>query len=126
MIYGIGTDIVRVSRIERDLERFGDRFAEHILSESELEEFHQNGKRAHFLARRFAAKEAAAKALGTGFGNGLRLRQISVTHDARGKPELRFSGKALEFVRASGITMAHISLADEQDHALAFVAVEAD
>lgn len=124
MIYGIGTDIVRVSRLAHDLERFGEKFAERILTDAELVEFRASGARAHFLARRFAAKEAAAKALGTGFAHGLSLRHIGVTHDANGKPELVFQGRALELVQEKNIRTAHISLADEQDHAVAFVTLE--
>ena len=124
MIFGIGTDIVRVSRLQRDLERFGVRFAERILTEDELAEFHQKENKAHFLARRFAAKEAAAKAMGTGFALGLQLRHIGVGHDALGKPKLIFTGRASEFMKEHDVTTAHISLADEEDHAVAFVTLE--
>lgn len=124
MIVGIGTDIVRVARMQQDLERFGERFAERILTDKELGEFHKVNNRANFLARRFAAKEAAVKALGTGFSQGIHLREIGVGHDALGKPLLEFSGRALEFLHGKGVTVAHISLADEADHAVAFVTLE--
>ena len=124
MIYGIGTDIVRVGRIRDDLSRFGDRFAERILTANELLEFHQNVNKANFLARRFAAKEAAVKAMGTGFSNGVKLHDIEVTHDAQGKPMLAFHGRAREFMQEKSVAVAHISLADEQDHAVAFVTLE--
>lgn len=124
MIYGIGTDIVRVSRLAADLERFGEKFAERILTEAELAEFRAVSAKASFLARRFAAKEAAAKAMGTGFANGLSLRHIGVTHDGNGKPELVFEGRALELIREKRIRVAHVSVADEVDHAVAFVALE--
>lgn len=124
MIFGIGTDIVRVSRLAADLERFGEKFAERILTEAELAEFRAVAAKANFLARRFAAKEAAAKAMGTGFANGLSLRHIGVTHDGNGKPELVFAGRALEFMREKRIRVAHVSLADEVDHAVAFVTLE--
>jgi len=124
MIFGIGTDIVRVERMRLDLERFGDRFAERILTDQEMREFLESGQRAHFLAKRFAAKEAAAKAMGTGFSHGIHLRQISVGHDANGKPLLEFSGAAQDFLSRHGIRVSHISLADEQDHAVAFVTLE--
>ncbi|GAB4509548.1 MAG: holo-ACP synthase [Sulfuricaulis sp.] len=124
MIFGIGTDIVRVARIQQDLDRFGERFAERILTTSELQEYHQNANKANFLARRFAAKEAAVKALGTGFSQGVQLHDIEVTHDTQGKPLLEFRGRAREFLREKNISIAHISLADEQDHAVAFVTLE--
>ncbi|UCH53132.1 MAG: holo-ACP synthase [Pseudomonadota bacterium] len=124
MIFGIGTDIVRVARMAKDLERFGDRFAERILTDSELAEFRATERRAHFLAKRFAAKEAAAKAMGTGFSQGIHLRQVGVAHDTRGKPLLEFSGAAREFLEQHGIRVTHVSLADEEDHAVAFVTLE--
>lgn len=124
MIFGIGTDIVRVTRMQRDLDRYGDRFAERILSESELPGFRETARPAHFLARRFAAKEAAAKAMGTGFRDGIGLRQISVTHNEHGRPALLFSGAAAEFLQAHGIAASHLSISDEEDHAVAFVTLE--
>jgi holo-[acyl-carrier protein] synthase len=124
VIYGIGTDIVRVARMQQDLERFGKRFAERILNDNELREFSVSSRPAHFLARRFAAKEATAKALGTGFSHGLALRHIGVIHDDAGKPLLEFTDAALDFIRERGITTAHISLSDEEDHAVAFVTLE--
>ena len=123
MIYGVGVDMVKVSRIRAGLDRFGDRFARRILSSSEFEDFQRAGRRASFLAKRFAAKEAVAKALGTGFRDGLTLRQISVEHDSLGKPQLRYSGRASELLEANGIGDSHLSITDEDDHALAFVAL---
>jgi holo-[acyl-carrier protein] synthase len=124
MIFGIGTDIVRVARMREDLERFGERFAERILAAGELKDFHQNVNKANFLARRFAAKEATAKAMGTGFTNRIHLHDIEVTHDDQGKPLLVFHGAAQAFIREKRIRVAHISLADEQDNAVAFVTLE--
>jgi len=124
MIFGIGTDIVRVARMQQDLDRYGERFAERILTANELKEFHDNAGKANFLARRFAAKEAAVKALGTGFSNGVLLHDIEVAHDAQGKPLLQFHGRARELLQEKSIVVAHISLADEQDHAVAFVTLE--
>lgn len=124
MIFGIGTDIVRVERIQADLERFGERFAERILTAAEMQEFRGNASKANFLARRFAAKEAAVKAMGTGFSNGIQLHDIEVKHDPQGKPLLNFHGRAQQFLHEKRITVAHISLADEQDNAVAFVTLE--
>lgn len=124
MIFGIGTDIVRVARMQQDIARYGEKFAERILTDQELDEFRRSPQPANFLARRFAAKEATAKAMGTGFSDGLHLHHIGVGHDANGKPLLEFSGRALEFIRAKGITTVHVSLADEEDNAVAFVTLE--
>jgi holo-[acyl-carrier protein] synthase len=115
---------VRVSRIENDLSRFGARFAQRILCDRELTEFEGQTRKAHFLARRFAVKEAAAKAMGTGFNHGVTARDIGVTHDANGKPDLEFSGGAFKFIREHQIAQWHVSLADEEDHAVAFVTLE--
>lgn len=126
MIFGIGTDIVRVDRMQKNIERHGVRFAERILTVAELNEFRSEARPAHFLAKRFAAKEAAAKAMGTGFRDGLMLHHIGVTHDRAGKPQLAFTDQAEEFIRRHGITSVHVSLADEQDHAVAFVTLATD
>lgn len=124
MIYGIGTDIVSVERMRNNIERHGKRFAERILSDEELQDFAEVVNHAHFLAKRFAAKEAVAKAMGTGFIDGLSLREISVSHDGLGKPILKFTGKAEEFILREGIHSSYISLADEVDYAVAFVTLE--
>ena len=121
MIFGIGTDIVSVSRMESALQRHGVRFAERILAATELQEYHQSGKPAQFLAKRFAAKEAAAKAFGTGFRNGLVMRDFIIAHDDLGKPLLQFSGPAEKFCREQGVGESFISISDEKEHAVAFV-----
>ena len=126
MIFGIGTDIVKVMRMRKNIERYGDKFAERILTAAEFAEFAQHPNKAHFLAKRFAAKEAAAKAMGIGFNDGLSLRQIGVTHDSYGKPLLQFSDYAAQFIAEKGITAVHVSLADEEDHAVAFVTLGRD
>lgn len=124
MIYGIGTDIVRIQRLDDNLARYGERFASRILADSELEGFQTSARKAHFLAKRFAAKEAAVKALGTGFRDGLNLRDIGVTNDELGKPVLVFSTRAQQELDSRGIGNCHLSLSDEQDYAVAFVTFE--
>ena len=121
MIYGIGVDIVQVSRMQANLNKHGDRFAERILGESEMAEYDASNKKPHFLAKRFAAKEAIAKALGTGFRDGLSLSQITISHNDEGKPLIDFHAKALVLKLEQGIGDSHISLSDEKDYAVAFV-----
>lgn len=121
MIYGIGTDIVAVARIQTALDRHGERFARRVLAEGELAGFFQAASPAHYLAKRFAAKEATVKAIGWGFRDGLGLRQIAVAHDGRGRPGLVYSGRAAQLVEQLGIRASHLSLSDERDYALAFV-----
>ncbi len=121
MIYGIGTDIVHVSRMRENLDKYGDKFAKRILTDLEFSEYESKSNQAAFLAKRFAAKEAAAKAMGTGFSQGLSLHHIGVTHDEAGKPILNFSGVAEVFLNEKKIKQSHLSLADERDYAVAFV-----
>ncbi len=104
MIVGIGTDLVKVHRVEVSYQRLGDKFAERILSPKELDSFKINKKPNHFLAKRFAVKEAAGKALGTGIGQGVSWHDISVEHDHLGAPILCFSGKAAELAHAKQVT----------------------
>lgn len=124
MIYGIGTDIVRIERMRAALARHGERFAARVLSGTELAEFAEQREPARFLAKRFAAKEAAAKGLGTGFRAGLTLRDITVLHDVHGRPKLRFSGVGEALFQRLGIAAAHLSLTDEDEYAVAFVIME--
>lgn len=121
MIHGIGTDIVAIARMEASLARFGDKFAWRILASQELQAFADSASQASFLAKRFAAKEAAVKAMGTGFRDGISLGQIAVINDVHGKPILSFSGRALEVCDLLGIGERHLSLSDEKDYAIAFV-----
>lgn len=121
MIYGIGTDIVHVKRMRDNLDKYKDKFARRILTDSEFVEFESKNDKAAFLAKRFAAKEAAAKAMGTGFSQGLSLHHIGVGHDDAGKPVLEFSDVAEKFIQEKKIKQAHLSLADERDYAVAFV-----
>lgn len=121
MIYGIGTDIVRVSRMVQNLEQFGERFASRILAEEELAGFRKAPHRARFLAKRFAAKEAVVKALGTGFRNGISLHHVAVRHDDLGRPLLYCAGRLRELMNEFGVGEGFISLADEEDYAIAFV-----
>lgn len=121
MIFGIGTDIVHVSRMRDSLEKHGDKFARRILTELEFSEFADKHDKAAFLAKRFAAKEATAKAMGTGFSQGLSLRHIGVKHDKAGKPLLECIDVAEQFLQDNNIKQMHLSLADERDYAVAFV-----
>jgi len=121
MIFGIGTDIVHVNRMQESLDKYGEKFAQRILTKAEFVEFPQKTNQAAFLAKRFAAKEATAKAMGTGFSQGLSLQHIGVGHDNAGKPVIEFLGVAEKFIQDKKIKQAHLSLADENDYAVAFV-----
>ena len=124
MIAGIGVDIVAVARIARILEQHGDHFARRLLADGEWQDYLATPARAPFMAKRFAAKEAFGKALGTGIAQGVTLPQIAVLHDAAGRPLLDLSGAAAEQCARRGIVAWHLSLADEKDHAVAMVVLE--
>lgn len=124
-ILGIGTDLVEVARIEAIWKRFGMNFARRILTQSELRDLQQTKNPVPFLAKRFAAKEAVAKALGTGFRpQGLLLTEIGVRNDGLGRPHLEFSGNTKTEIERQGVLDAHLSLSDEREYALAFVVLE--
>ena len=124
MIFGIGTDIVEVARIEASLKQFGDVFAEKVLAESELASFRESHIKARFLAKRFAAKEAFSKALGTGLRAPATFQNIAVSHDDLGKPILVLAAELQAFLSAKNIQKMHISISDEKNLAAAFVVLE--
>jgi len=124
VIFGIGTDIVEYTRIERMWARYGDRFAARLLSERELTEFLAHGLQARFLAKRFAAKEAFAKAVGSGLRDPVSLRRISVAHDGLGKPVLQFDEVLRSYLAQLGISRHHLSVSDESSMIVAFVVLE--
>jgi holo-[acyl-carrier protein] synthase len=124
MIFGIGTDIVEVSRIEDSFARFGNSFAERILNEAEWQSYMQSNTPARFLAKRFAAKEAFAKALGTGLRGPASFQNIGVTHDDLGKPVLDIAPELQQLLDSRGIRYMHLSISDEKALAAAFVVLE--
>lgn len=124
MIVGIGVDLVRIARVRDGLARFGDRMPRRILGEGEYARYLESRRPVEFLAQRFAAKEAAAKALGTGFSSRVFMRDICVTNDERGKPELCFIGDAGAVAASRGVHRGHVSLSDEGEYAVAFVTLE--
>ena len=124
MIIGLGTDIVEIARIEAQFERLGARFAERILTPAEREELARSKEPARLLAKRFAVKEAAAKALGTGIGRGVSFQHIELQHNEWGAPQLVLSDGALARFTSLGGQGMHISLSDEQHYATATVVLE--
>ncbi|MCC2973574.1 holo-ACP synthase [Massilia sp. IC2-476] len=130
MIYGIGTDIVQISRIEAALARSGPRFAEKILGPQELEKYHARSAKnpvrgLRFLATRFSAKEAFSKAIGLGMRMPMTWRSAQMLNAPGGKPVIVCSGGLEEFMRANGLS-AQVSISDEADYAVAFVIVTKD
>ena len=123
MTIAIGTDIVEIKRIAEALERQGDKFVQRILTESEISEYRGRGNSVAFLAKRFAAKEAVAKALGTGIGRGISFQQLVVSNNTEGAPQVELQANAAERLKQLGGTNVLLSLSDEKSYALAYVAI---
>ena len=126
MISGIGIDLVSISRIQKVYERFGRRFEQRILHPIEQTQLARHSKPIHFMAKRFAVKEAALKALGTGERSGILFKDVYVQHDDLGKPHLKTDGKALQHCQRMQINSMHVSISDEGDQVAAFVVCEAN
>jgi holo-[acyl-carrier protein] synthase len=124
MIYGIGTDLIEIKRVEQVLERFGERFARRILCEPELRRFRAHRQPVAYLAKRFAAKEAFTKALGTGIRAPANWHGVWVVNLKSGKPQLEFSDELQELLQQRQIRRSHLSLTDEREIAAATVILE--
>lgn len=124
MIQGIGTDIVDIARMSTLHERHGARLARRLLSTEEWAEYALATDKARLLAKRFAAKEALAKALGTGLRAPVSFTNMGVTHDPLGRPVFAFSPDLRAWLEVRRIVRVHLSLSDEQHYAVAFVIVE--
>ena len=123
-IFGIGTDIVECLRIAQMIERHGELFINRVYTQNEIEYCRSRKAATQHFAGRWAAKEAALKALGTGLAQGLRWQDIETDNNAQGAPLLRFAGRAAELQRDRGIRTLHLSLSDEQAYVVAFVILE--
>ena len=128
MIYGIGTDLCDVRRIEATLQRRGERFAERVLGPNELLVYHARQARAptrglRFLATRFSAKEAFSKAIGLGIRSPMRWQACEILNEPSGKPVIRLSGTLADWF-AERQLVAHVTVTDETDYAASFVVVE--
>jgi len=113
VIFGIGVDVLESARIDRTLERFGAHFVERLLMPAERRQLERTARPARFLAMRFAAKEAIVKAMGTGFGHGVWIRDVGVVQNSWGKPEVVFSPRGERVRQALGIGDGHVTLTDE-------------
>ena len=126
MIYGIGTDLIEIGRVEKVLKRFGDRFARRILCEPELRRFRAHKQPVAYLAKRFAAKEAFTKALGTGIHAPANWHGVWVVNLKSGKPQLEFSDDLQRLLKQRQIRRSHLTLTDEREIASATVILECD
>ncbi|MCB1689374.1 MAG: holo-ACP synthase [Halioglobus sp.] len=120
----VGTDILQINRIEEMVARQGERFVRRILTEQEQQEYHASKQASRLLAKRFAAKEAIAKSLGTGIGRGVSWQDIQIEHDANGAPIVRLLGGAMLAARQRGGERVELSLSDEMDYVIAFAVLD--
>ncbi|WP_261815970.1 holo-ACP synthase [Vibrio gallicus] len=123
-ILGLGTDIAEIERVAKALSRTGKPFAQRILTETEMSHFDGLSFQAKYLAKRFAAKEAASKALGTGISKGVSFQDFEIHNDPLGKPCLTLSGQAKVIADSLGVKRYHISISDERHYAVATVILE--
>ena len=124
MIHGIGTDIVRIERFEDMYRRHGERLVKHLLLPRELALFDCNKRPARFLAMHWAAKEAVVKALGTGFAQGIWIKDVGYAPNALGRPEIIWSPEADTIRRNMGVIGGHLSLSDEEGLIVAMAVLE--
>jgi holo-[acyl-carrier protein] synthase len=123
-VRGIGVDVVQIQRIVASLERFGERFEKRIFTDAEREYCHRHPDPLPHLAARFAAKEAASKAIGTGMSQGVGFKQFEVIQPGGHQPKLEFHGVALERFQTLGCTSSHVSLTHDGGLAIACVVIE--
>ena len=124
MIYGVGTDIVNIDRIQKIILRNREGFIKRVLTEHEQALFANKADSAAFCAKRFAAKEAFSKALGTGIGKVVSFQDLTVRNNENGKPHFIPSEKLRLYLLEKGIKKAHLSISDESQNAVAFVILE--
>jgi holo-[acyl-carrier protein] synthase len=124
MILGVGTDLIEIARIQQSIARFGERFLARVFTPREIEYCQRKKNGAESFAARFAAKEAGAKALGTGISHGVNWLELEVTREPTGRPMLQLSGRAAERARWLGVTRVSLSLTHSRDTALAVVIME--
>ena len=124
MIFGVGTDIVELSRVQAVYERFGERFVERLLMDEEAELFRRSKHPVRFLAMRFAAKEATVKAMGTGVAHGVWIRDVGITANDWGRPLVIWSERGQRVCDRLGIGKGHVSLTDDAGLVIAFAVVE--
>lgn len=124
MVYGIGTDIVSINKVDNILKNNKTRFINRILTLSERDIFTKKNAKSHYVAKRFAAKEAFAKALGTGIGKYISFQDIAVANNEKGKPFFIANEKIKKYLKNHSINNIFLSIADDNGNAIAFVVLE--
>ena len=113
MIFGIGIDVLRIDRVERVYQKYGERFVAHLLMPQERVQLERTARPVRFLAMRFAAKEAIVKGMGTGFSHGVWIRDIGIIQNAWGRPEVVYSARGARRCEELGVGDGHVTLTDE-------------
>jgi len=124
MVLGLGTDLIETKRIQESIDRFGERFLERVFTMGEIAYCRRKKNAAESFAARFAAKEAGAKALGTGISRGVTWTELEVRREVSGKPTLHLSGRAAELAGAMGVRRLQLSLTHSRELAMAVVVAE--
>jgi holo-[acyl-carrier protein] synthase len=124
MVLGLGTDLIETRRVQESMDRFGDRFLERIFTAGEIAYCKRKKNAAESFAARFAAKEAGAKALGTGISHGVSWKELEVRREPSGRPTLHFSGRAAELAASMGVKTVQLSLTHSREMAMAVVVAE--
>jgi holo-[acyl-carrier protein] synthase len=124
MVLGVGTDLIETKRIEESIDRFGERFLERVFTPGEIAYCLRKKNAAESFAARFAAKEAGAKALGTGISRGVTWKELEVQREASGRPTLHLNGRAAELAGAMGVRRVQLSLTHSRELAMAVVVAE--
>ena len=124
MIYGIGVDVLDITRVEKLLAKYESRFIDHLLTASEKEQYVETNRGPHYLATRFSGKEAISKALGTGLRKPMTLHSVSILNDRVGKPELVFDEALDKFLRSRKVNRIHISFSHEGSFLTSFAVAE--
>jgi holo-[acyl-carrier protein] synthase len=124
MVLGLGTDLIETKRVQESIERFGERFLERVFTMGEIAYCRRKKNASESFAARFAAKEAGAKALGTGISRGVNWKELEVRREVSGKPTLHLSGRAAELAEAMGVRRLQLSLTHSRELAMAVVVAE--
>lgn len=124
MVLGLGTDLIETRRVQESIDRFGERFLERIFTAEEIAYCTRKKNAAESFAARFAAKEAGAKALGTGISHGVSWKEFEVKRETSGRPSLHLTGRAAEWAKAMGVRRVQLSLTHSRELAMAVVVVE--
>ena len=123
-IFGIGVDLVNANRIQLLYQKYGDRFPKRILDDDEMQLFENSKNKERYLCNAFAGKEAAVKALGTGFSQGVHWKDFGLSRKSSGQPQLHYTKKIKEKFNSLGISSSHISISDEDPWSIAMVVLE--